>query len=168
MATEQSVPQPAPLPQGVERYRLLAEQLPVLLAALCAAPAFRSGDGTVIPDTPGIYLFTEQGIPLYVGQTRNLRRRLRQHAHPNARSNEASFAFNLARIDHGVVVKVTRQALEKDPHFARLFTGARKRVSEMEVRYIPIPDDDWELSTVFEVYAAVALGTSKYNSFRPH
>jgi hypothetical protein len=162
---------PVPSAEGLRRYQRLAEQLPSLLHELCAAPAFRYGDGTLIPDTPGFYLFSERGIALYVGQTRNLRRRLRQHSHPNARSNDASFAFNIARVGHNtaaIAVKVTRQALEADSAFASLFTDARKRVAAMEVRYIPIPDDDWELSTVFEVYAAMALGTSRYNSFRPH
>jgi hypothetical protein len=162
---------PVPSREGLERYQQLARQLPSLLQELRAAPAFRYGDGTAIPAIPGVYLFSEHGIALYVGQTRNLRCRLRQHSHPNARSNEASFAFNIARVDHdstAIGVILTRQALEADLAFANLFTDARKSVAAMEVRFIPIPGDDWELSTVFEVYAAVLLGTSKYNSFRPH
>jgi hypothetical protein len=93
------------------------------------------------------------------GTLRLLQTKRRSHSTSHAPITRPADPLNL---------KQTRQALEKDPAFATLFTEARKRVSAMEVRFIEIPDDDWELSTVFEVYAAVALGTSKYNSFRPH
>lgn len=36
----------------------------------------------------------------------------------------------------------------------------------MDVRFVEISDP--ELPTVFEVYAAVALGTLEYNSFETH
>ena len=84
--------------------------------------------------------------------------------------NQASFAFLLARevaeteypdID----LRVSRKLLAADPRFAELFTDARTRVGSMTLRFVAI--DDPELRTLFEVYAAVALGT-RYNSFDTH
>ena len=63
-------------------------------------------------------------------------------------------------------MKVTRKALEADPVFAQLFEQAKARVASMDVRYVKV--DDPELRTIFEVYAAVMLGTSEYNSFETH
>lgn len=44
-----------------------------------------------------VYLFSEDGRHLYVGRTRNLRQRLRQHSIPSSQHNQAVFAFRLAR-----------------------------------------------------------------------
>jgi len=44
-----------------------------------------------------IYLFTEGSLHLYVGRTKNLRQRLKQHSIPAAQHNQAVFAFRLAR-----------------------------------------------------------------------
>jgi hypothetical protein len=118
---------------------------------------------------PGVYLLSEEH-PIYVGQTRNLRRRLRQHGGMSSRENQASLAFNIARRKAAdrpsFNVHLTRRVLEADPAFAQLFEEARARVARMQVRYVEI--DDPELRTVFEVYAAVAFGTAEHNSFETH
>ena len=44
-----------------------------------------------------IYLFSEGSRHLYVGRTKNLRQRLRQHSIPASQHNQAVFAFRLAR-----------------------------------------------------------------------
>jgi len=61
---------------------------------------------------------------------------------------------------------VTRREIARDPRFEELFSTARARVAAMEVRFVEI--DDPELRTVFEVYAAVVLGTLEHNSFETH
>jgi GIY-YIG catalytic domain len=54
---------------------------------------------TLPRDAPSecIYLFSERDRHLYVGRTRHLRRRMRQHSIPSSQHNQAVFAFRLAR-----------------------------------------------------------------------
>jgi hypothetical protein len=135
--------------------------------ALLAAPLVVTAQA-VAPARAGIYVFyDEPDQPRYVGRTRNLRRRLRQHAHPDATHYSASFAFAWARREGEVVPseKLTRAALAADPNFALLFAQYRQRVGQMWVRWVEEEDD--VVQTLLEVYAAVTLGTTPhYNSFR--
>jgi GIY-YIG catalytic domain-containing protein len=162
---------PVPLTEGgLARFEALADELPRLLDRLRRASVWSSERDGPLPAVPGVYLLSEEH-PIYVGQTRNLRRRLRQHGGMSSRENQASLAFNIARreaADHhpSFNIHLTRRALEADPAFAQLFGEARARVARMQVRYVEI--DDPELRTVFEVYAAVAFGTAEHNSFETH
>ena len=153
---------------GSDRFRALTKRLPRLLGALRSAPAIQRGSGSTFPNTPGIYLFAEDGVPRYVGQTRNLRRRITQHGAAYAQQNQATFAFILARqeaeADPTIDLSRSREKLAADPRFATIFRRARERVARMAVRYVEV--DDPELRTVFEVYATVVLGTD--NSFETH
>lgn len=106
---------------------------------------------------------------MYVGQTRNLRRRLAQHGSSWARQNQATFAFTLARTEALAVNQTlaryrTREALAGDPVFAAIFKRQRERVGAMSVQVIEVNDP--VLRTVFEVYASVVLGTE--NTFETH
>jgi hypothetical protein len=135
-------------------------------ALLLAAPLVITAQAEA-PPRPGIYVFYEApDRPFYVGRTRNLRRRLRQHAHPDATHYSASFAFAWARREGGnLSPKLTRAALAADPIFAPLFAQYRQRVGQMQVRWVEEADD--LVQTLLEVYAAVTLGTTlHYNSFR--
>lgn len=136
-------------------------------ATLLAAPLVVTAEAEA-PAKAGIYIFyDEPDQPRYVGRTRNLRRRLRQHAHPDATHYSASFAFARARREgEGVPSeKLTRAALAADPIFAPIFAQHRQRVGQMWVRWVEEEDDI--VQTLLEVYAAVTLGTTAhYNSFR--
>jgi hypothetical protein len=106
---------------------------------------------------------------MYVGQTRNLRNRIKQHGGRASRHNQAVFAFNLARLEaqaRGLQLNGTRRQLENNVQFLELFRLSRERVAGMTVRFVEVTDP--ELRTVFEVYAAVALDTLKHNSFETH
>ena len=160
-------PQPLPLAGGgLDRFVALADQLPVLLERLrtmapLSAPFETRG---------GVYVFSENGQPMYVGQTRTFRRRMGQHTGAYSEENQAVFAFNIAKADAhraGLDITRARKALVADPVFADLFRLAKVRVAAMEVRFVEIVDDP-ELRTVFEVYAAVAFGTQQFNSFDTH
>jgi hypothetical protein len=135
-------------------------------ATLLAAPLVVTAQAEA-PAKAGIYVFyDEPDQPRYVGRTRNLRRRLRQHAHPDATHYSASFAFARARREGwDPLKKLTRAALAADPAFAQLFAQHRQRVGQMWVRWVEEEDDI--VQTLLEVYAAVTLGTTPdYNSFR--
>jgi hypothetical protein len=153
---------------GGERFRALAKRLPKLLYALRSVPSIQRGSGVTLPQAPGVYLLTEDGVPVYVGQTRNLRRRLAQHGAAAGRENQATFAFNRARREAEAGSEIdlvrSRHELAADPRFGALFREHRERVSKMAIRAVEV--DDPELRTVLEVYATVLLGTE--NSFETH
>lgn len=117
-----------------------------------------------------VYLFSERDRHLYVGRTRQLRSRLRQHSIPAAGHNQAVFAFRLAREATGrteaaYTTAGSRVALTKDPDFAAAFDQAKARVREMDVRLVEEPDPLRQ--ALLEIYAAVVLQTP-YNDFETH
>ncbi|MGD0862760.1 MAG: GIY-YIG nuclease family protein [Candidatus Limnocylindrales bacterium] len=154
----------------MDTFRAIAEQLPQLLEQLRVAPPCGRGTNLSIPRAPGVYLLSEQSQPIYVGQTRDLRRRRGQHSRASSRQNQATLAFNLARKAATNRADIdgsgSRADLAADPLFDSLFRTARDRVAAMEFRFVEIREP--ELRTVFEVYAAVAFGTSEHNSFETH
>lgn len=79
-------------------------RLPGLLEELLAAPAAKVSDHPSIPEAPGIYLFSEPGEQgeekaVYVGQTRKLRLRLKNHTRLGGKNNQVTFAFLVAKTD---------------------------------------------------------------------
>lgn len=103
---------------------------------------------------------------MYVGQSRRLRQRLRQHTIPSAPQNQASFAYQLAIASAPLAASdaVTRD--EREQAFAPFFSAAKERVAQMPVQFIELEDPIER--TIFEIYAALHLGTEKYNSFETH
>ncbi|MDA1061465.1 MAG: hypothetical protein O2895_00890 [Chloroflexi bacterium] len=85
---------------------------------------------------------------------------------PSARHTQASFAFNLAQSEAGRRPRATRAEREQEKDFAPRFLAAKARVAEMDVQFIAL-DDPIE-RTIFEIYAALHLGTEEYNSFETH
>jgi len=154
---------------GEALFHRMVDELPALLDRLSSAAAKTVADHNRIPEKPGIYLFSEGVTPIYVGQTRNLRVRLRQHTSSSSRENQASLAWRIARIeakDAGHPMSGTRKDLQADERFAAHFRSAKERVTAMDVRFIEL--DDPVTRTVFEVYAARALETDEFNSWETH
>ena len=152
-------------PTRIRHFERIVEQLPERLAELQAAGRCPRKSHPPIPKAPGVYLFSENGMPVYVGQTRNLRTRIANHDRPSAGHNTASFAFNIAKHDAGSVPDdLNRDEIELliEPFFTR----AKERVAHMDIQFI-LMDDPIE-RTVFEVYAALHLGTEEYNSFETY
>src|SRR3982751_567034 len=158
---------------GTTRFDELLERLPRLLETLLAAsPVHRKvpGEQLRLPEIVGVYLFTENDQHRYVGRTRNVRERLGQHTRPKSPENSAPFAFNIAKKKaeaDGVSLSGPRKKIQNDPAFVPYFGAAKDRVRAMDYRFVDI---DWPaLSTVFEVYASVALGTdADFNLFETH
>jgi hypothetical protein len=153
-------------PVDASRFTNAVELMPSLLGQVLAAPAKPVAAHPTIPATPGVYLFTERGRYLYVGQTRKLRVRLRQHVRPSASHYDAGLAWLLA-LDaaHDLELPRSRAEKQRDAVFAPLFVASKRRVADMDVRWVEIVDVIER--TLFEVYAALALGTP-YNSFETH
>jgi hypothetical protein len=138
------------------------------LVELLASPVAPRAEHRYIPKAPGVYLFSDRK-PVYVGQTRNLRVRLRNHTGAKATENQASFAFLISKVKAetaGIDLNRTRKILEADPDFSDHFRKAKERVAKMNVRWIEL-DDPIE-RTLFEMYAALALDTVAFNSFETH
>src|ERR1700722_8941909 len=117
-----------------------------------------------------VYLFSEGDQTLYVGRTRRLRQRLRQHSVERALHNQAVFAFRLAREATGRTVaaysvKGSRVAMSLEPVFAEAFTRAKARVREMDLRCVE--EVDALRQALLEIYVSIVLGT-KYNDFDTH
>ena len=144
------------------------EQMPKLLDELLSQPIRQRGDKFKLPKK-GIYVFYENGDPIYVGRTRDMLRRLNDHCRSSSRHNSATFAFMIAKReaeDARVDTKVVRRELEINPIFSALYTKAKERVSRMPFRVVQV--DDPILQTLFEVYASISLGTDIFNDFETH
>jgi len=132
--------------------------------------------GVTIPTLPkdapsqAIYLFSESDRHLYVGRTKNLKQRLRQHSIPGSQQNQAVFAFRLAREATGRMIAAytiqgSRTAMTADEEFATAFTEAKRRVRAMQVRYVE--ETDPLRQALLEIYASIVLQTP-YNDFHTH
>jgi hypothetical protein len=152
---------------ALRRFREIEEELPGLLDRLLACPPHRAGVRPTVPKVAGVYLFTEGSTHRYVGRSRNCNRRLGEHTRPSSQENSAPFAFNIAKQEaerSGKPVAGTREAISIEATFAPLFAAAKARVRGMDYRYVPV--DNPAISTIFEVYAAIALGTEgDFNRF---
>lgn len=155
---------------ALARFREIERRLPGMLDALGGAPPYRRGEKPPAPAVAGVYLFTEDGIHRYVGRTRNANRRLGEHTRPSSRENSAPFAFNIAKREArnaGLDVAGSRRAVEALPGFTTHFVAAKQRVRAMEFRVVEVMDP--AVSTIFEVYASIALGTEgEFNLFETH
>lgn len=119
-------------------------------------------------ETEGIYCFYENGKPLYVGRSRNIRERVLQHRRRSSGHNAAQFAFNIAKKrfeKNHPCEKLSREGLSNDDEFACLFTEAKDRVRKMSVRFVKIKDPIEQ--TIFEVYTHIKLETD-FNDFETH
>jgi predicted GIY-YIG superfamily endonuclease len=154
---------------GSAKFAEVADRLPGLLDQLTSSPVKKLAEHEAIGAVPGIYLFSEGPAPMYVGQTRNLKQRLRQHTSASSRENQASFAFRIAEEaakDEGLELKGTRKQRADDARFKELFREARERVAEMNVQLLKLEDPVER--TMFEVFVAQALDLARFNDFETH
>lgn len=116
----------------------------------------------------GIYVFSKDGIVLYVGRTNNLRRRLQYHTRSN--HNQATFAFLLARHQTGRKKATYQQAgsrseLLKNPEFRAAFDKARDDIRAMDIQYIL--ESNPARQALLEICTAMST-RAKYNDFDNH
>ena len=103
----------------------------------------------------GIYALEERDQIVYVGRTRNLRKRLRSHISFSKRANKASFAFRRTRIETGkqatYKTRDAKKTLMKDPVFVEAYIRHIERIKQMTVRFVEIADPVTQY--LFELYA---------------
>jgi hypothetical protein len=152
---------------ALARFAELQAQLPGLLEQLLACAPHSRDRRPAAPHVAGVYAFTENDIHRYIGRTRNVNRRFGEHVRKSSRENQAPFAFNIAKLDAGAAgldLVGTRKEVAGLEAFAPYFAAAKERVREMEFRFVQI--DDSVISTVFDVYASIALHTEgEFNLF---
>jgi hypothetical protein len=116
----------------------------------------------------GVYLFSEAGRSLYVGRTRDVRKRYAQHTRRSSGHNSAPFAFKLARHATGFIksdykpAETSRAGLLLNGEFARAFAVSVDRVRRMEFRFVQEAEPTRQC--LLEVYVSVVCG-SPYNDF---
>jgi hypothetical protein len=114
-------------------------------------------------DFSGSYVLIEDRNPVYVGISRSVLVRVRQHV--LGRSHlDASLAYLIAQ--RRLPTKGQRSKNMESPEFQAAFAGAQRYLRGLHVATVRI-DNPLELY-VFEAYAAMSLGTAEWNSFRTH
>ena len=114
-------------------------------------------------DFAGCYVLLRDDQPFYVGISRGVIGRLRQHG--TGRTHfDASLAYRMAleRVPH----KMTRSAAMKHEPFREAFDEAKRLLVGSNVAFVEIPNA-LELY-LFEAYCAMELDTCKWNTFRTH
>lgn len=151
-----------------ETFRQFAETLhPRFETLMAQAPVT---DGVLRPEFKGsgVYVFSESGRSLYVGRTREVRKRYGQHTRISSGHNGAPFAFKLARHATGLIKsaykpgETSRAGLLLNPMFAQAFTEAIERIRTMEFRFVE--EADATRQCLLEVYVSVVCGTP-FNDF---
>jgi hypothetical protein len=114
-------------------------------------------------DLSGCYVFMRGVRPIYVGISRSVLARIRQHLRGRGHL-DASLAYAMAQDRQPT--PGSRSDAMKNRRFLRAFDAARRGLSQMNVAAVVI-ENPLELH-VFEAYAAMKLKTSKWNTFRTH
>jgi hypothetical protein len=118
-------------------------------------------------DFSGCYVLIENESPIYVGISRSVLSRLRQHVFGRTHF-DASLAFRIALRKHPdrTIANLTRSAAMSDPLFGTSFGEAQQYLRSLSVASVGI-DNPLELY-VFEPYCAIELDTHQWNSFETH
>jgi len=114
-------------------------------------------------DFRGCYVMMDGGRPIYVGISRKVFTRLRQHVLASTH-NSATLAYRVAARWTGHSMR--RQEAMENPDFKSEFDRAREWIRAFDVAYIEI--DNALVLHVFESYAALELGTGEWNTFETH
>ena len=119
---------------------------------------------TELPTCRGIYVFYENGKPIYVGRANNIRKRIQWHTRESSGSESASFAFNLAKKEYAKESEINkkRKELMQIEEFIEIFRKHKLNLKNIELKCIPIENDI--LQTMFEPYLAFKLGTYPINN----
>jgi hypothetical protein len=153
------------------RFGALVETLAPKLELLIRCPPLSYGELPRDMPLSGVYLFSEEGRHLYVGRSNGLRSRYGRHCRPGATHRQAAFAFLLARESTGRTKASykagtdSRAGLMLDPGFEQARRDAKKRIREMQYRFVE--ETDQNRQALLEIYCAIVLATP-YNDFGTH
>lgn len=114
-------------------------------------------------DFSGCYVLLRDKKPFYVGISRTVIQRLRQHVTGNTHF-DASLAYLMAAANTGHEMK--RSDAMQDPLVRGAFEKAKALLRDCSVAFIEI-ENPLELY-LFEAYCAMELDTCEWNTFRTH
>lgn len=117
----------------------------------------------LLGDFSGCYALLEDSRPIYVGISRKVLSRVRQHMLGRTHF-DASLAYLIAQ--RRLPTKGRRSENMNNPEFLAAFVAAQRYLRGLSIAAVRI-DNPVELH-VFEVFVAMALGTAEWNSFRTH
>lgn len=114
-------------------------------------------------DFSACYVMLSRGRPVYVGISRKVISRLRQHVRGTTHF-DASLAYRMAEAKNPHDQQ--RSEAMRRPAFKKEFLKAQSYLKGLQVAIVEIPDD-LELY-LFEVYCSMELDTAKWNTFKTH
>ncbi len=114
-------------------------------------------------DFSGCYVLIDNDKPIYVGISRFVLKRLRQHV-IEISHNSATLAYKIAC--DWKPHDMTRSEAMEDKEFMETFAEALKYINSLDVAFVVI-ENPVELY-IFEAYCALELDTSKWNTFKTH
>ncbi len=114
-------------------------------------------------DFSGCYVFIANKRPIYVGISRTVFQRLRQHVRGTTHF-DATLAYRLACDAHPH--NMTRADAMVNTEFQNHFSKAKDYISGLDVAFIEI-ENPVELY-IFEAYCSMELDTCKLNTFQTH
>ncbi len=146
------------------RFQEIVDKMEPLLQELRCSDLLTLDDLRRVPEH-GVYVFYEGDTPIYVGRSRRMRQRIREHGAKSSRHESATFALKLLREvvgePEGHSSEYTRPQLQAK--YREEYEAQRERVRKMRIRVVEIEDPI--VQTMFETYAILALDTTKYNTF---
>ena len=163
--------------ESLQTWESVSGRMPEFLETLKSCKLLRRDPRGQLPQVPdrGIYVFYLGDKPIYVGRTDRMRQRLQEHGRPSSTHNSATLAFAMAsllqqanRVDS--IDAFSRDELQRDPEFKKWFDATKESVRGMSIRVVEVIDPIEQ--AVFEVYAALELGTTRqqggFNDFENH
>lgn len=114
-------------------------------------------------DFSGCYVLLDRTTPIYVGISRSVLARLRQHFLGKTHV-DASLAYAMAQ--RHTPTRGQRSHAMAQPAFQQAFAAAQAYLRQLSVAFVEI-DNPLELY-LFEAYAAMELATHQWNTFRTH
>ena len=147
---------------NAEFQKIINQMEPLLRKLRCSDP--RTVENLKGVPQRGVYVFYEGDKPFYTGRSRRIRQHIYEHGGTSSRHESATFAFKLFREaigePEGHSPKYTRRELQDE--YPEEYAKQRQRVQNMQIRAVEINDPI--VQTVFETYAIIALGTTRYNA----
>ncbi len=144
-------------------FRALAQQAERKLKELRKAKLMPMAERATFPKAPGVYAISKGNSVLYVGLSKNLKRRFAQHT--NGRQYQSMFTIKVARDIYrkNTGDKSTSQTkLYESKKYKKAYKLAANNISRMSVRFVKV--EDARLRIVLEVCAGMAFKT-KWNDF---
>jgi hypothetical protein len=114
-------------------------------------------------DFSGCYVLIKRRKPVYVGISRRVMHRLYSHVRGKTQFR-ATLAFKMAAVE--MDLNLTRREKMRHEDFRLRFSYKQSEVKKWHVDWIQI-ENPLELH-LFEVFCAMELNTSKWNTFRTH